>query len=271
VKRNALKGLGDKERRVLAALAALERPAVSVDDAVQELELDRAAANLVLSRLARKGWLRRLRRGVYTVLPLSARSEKAGISEPLATAMHLFGPCYISGWTAAEHWDLTEQLHNAVVVYSPKPQRRAMQTIGGVNYRVRRIQPGAIFGTTREWSGTVAVEMADIHRTVIDILDAPEMGGGGRQMLDIVRAYWAKQSADARILLRMADRLERGTVFKRLGFTTETFGLADERWFEDCRKHLSAGVSLLDPAGPTRGKIVSRWRLRINVPLPERA
>ncbi len=271
MKRVALKGLGDKERRVLAALAALERPAVSVEDVVKELELDRAAANLVLSRLARKGWLRRLRRGLYTVLPLSARSARAGIDDPLATAMRLFEPCYISGWTAAEHWELTEQLHNSVVVYSTKPQRRAMQAIAGVTYRVRRVRPDDIFGTTRLWAGTVAVEMADIHRTLIDILAAPEMGGGGRQMLDIVRAYWEKPTADARVLMDMAERLERGTVFKRLGFTTEVFGRAEERWFEACRRQLSAGVSLLDPGGPARGRIVSRWRLRINVPPPERA
>jgi predicted transcriptional regulator of viral defense system len=120
------------------------------------------------------------------------------------------------------------------------------------------------------WSGTVAVEIADIHRTLIDILDVPELGGGGRQMMDIVQAYWAEPAADARILLKMAERLQRGTVFKRLGFTTETFGRMDQRWSQACRQHMSEGVSLLDSAGPERGQIVSRWRIRINVPLPER-
>jgi predicted transcriptional regulator of viral defense system len=185
--------------------------------------------------------------------------------------MQLFEPCYISGWTAAEHWDLTDQVHNAVVVYSARPQRRRMQRIGGVNYQVRRIPASNMFGTTRQWSGMVAIEMANVHRTLIDILDTPKMGGGGRQMLDIAVAYWKKPSADARVLLGMAERLGRGTVFKRLGFTTEMFGKADEHWFADCRKQLSSGVSLLDPSGPRRGRILSRWRLRINVPLPETA
>lgn len=267
--RQTWKGLGDKERRVLATLAALERPAVTAGDVVGELGLARAPANLALSRLARKGWLKRLKRGVYAVLPLADRSSGMAIGDPLATAMHLFGPCYVSGWTAAEHWDLTEQVHNTVIIYSARPQRKSAQRIGGVNYRVRRIPASRVFGTTRQWSGTVAIEIADVHRTLIDILDAPEMGGGGRQMLDIARAYWKKPAADASALLRIAERLGRGTVFKRLGFTTETFGRANQRWFEDCRKHLSAGVSLLDPSGPARGRIVSRWRLRINVPLPE--
>jgi predicted transcriptional regulator of viral defense system len=88
-------------------------------------------------------------------------------------------------------------------------------------------------------------------------------------MLDIVRAYWGNPSADSRTLLKIAERLHRGTVFKRLGFTSELFGRVDKRWLEACRTHLSAGVSLLDPAGPVRGRILTRWKLRINVPVLE--
>lgn len=263
------KGLGGREREFIAALAALERPVVTAEDVMTEFLVERGAANLALSRLARKGWLRRLRRGMYVVVPLSARSDQVAIEDPLATAMGLFEPCYISGWTAAEHWDLTEQIHNAVVVYSAKPQRRSTVSLAGVTYRVRRIRSDAIFGTSRLWSGTVAVEMADVHRTVIDVLDSPEMGGGGRQMIDIVRAYWSKRDADPHVLLSMAVQLGRGTIFKRLGFTTERFGKPDERWIKTCRDHLSAGVSLLDPAGPARGPIIARWGLRINVPMPD--
>ena len=259
--------MGAKEREVVTALAALERPVVTADDLVSKLALDRGAANLVLSRLARKGWLHRLRRGFYTIVPLSTRSDHPAMEDPLATAMRVFEPCYISGWTAAEHWDLTEQVHNAVVVYSGRPQRRSTQTLGGVNYRIRRIDHSAFFGTVRVWSGTVPVEMADMNRTLIDILDAPAMGGGGRQMIDIVRAYWTKPTADPEALLGMAKRLGHGALFKRLGFTTEQFGKPDERWLTACRDHLTAGVSLLDPGGPVRGPIITRWRLRINIPI----
>lgn len=264
---DAIKGLGDAERQIVVALSALERHTVTADDVVSAFGVRRVAANLVLSRLARKGWLRRLRRGVYSVVPLSSRSGRPPIEDPLAVAMQLFAPCYVSGWTAAQHWDLTEQIHNAVVVYSAKPQRRSTQPIGGVTYRIRRVPEHAIFGTMQIWSGTVAVQMATAHRTVIDVLDAPDLGGGGRQVIEIVRAYWSRSLAEPRTLLELAVRLGRGTVFKRLGFTAERFGHVGESWLRECREHLSAGVSLLDPSAPAGGRIVSRWRLRINVPV----
>lgn len=260
-------GLGEREREVLSVLAGLERPAVSADDVLSHFDISRKSANLTLSRLARKRWLRRLRRGAYSVVPLSSRSTHPVIDDPLATAMALFSPCYISGWTAAEHWDLTEQISNTIVVYSAKPQRRSSQKLGGVRYRVRRVPDKAMFGTTRIWSGTTAVEMATVHRTVIDVLDAPEMGGGGRQTLDIVRAYWQRPDADAESLLDLATKLGRGSVFKRLGFTAEQFADPGEEWLARCRDGLSAGIALLDPSGPRRGRIVSSWRIRVNIPL----
>ncbi len=264
-----VRGLGETERAVLSALAALERPTVTADDVVRRFDVSRQAANLTLSRLARKGWLRRLRRASYAVVPLSSASGQPVVEDPLAVAMDLYSPCYISGWTAAQHWELTEQIYNAIVVYSARPQRRSSHQVGGVTYRVRRVPNDAIFGTTKVWSGTVAVQMATVHRTVIDVLDAPEMGGGGRQTLDIVRAYWRRRDADPDVLFDLATKLGRGTILKRLGFTAERFGRPSESWLEACRARLSAGVSLLDPAGARRGPIVSRWRLRINLPLDE--
>lgn len=258
-------GLGDLERRALTQLAALERPVITAADL--DLAPSRQAANLILSRLARKGWLQRLRRGAYAIVPLSSDSRVPALEEPLAVAMRIFPPCYISGWTAAQHWDLTEQIFNSIVVYTAKRQRRSVQTVGGATFRVRTVRPGAIFGTTRVWFGTVPVDFATIHRTLIDILDAPEMGGGGRQALDIIRAYWTRKEADPDALFELAVKLGHGAVFKRLGFTAELFGAPRPAWIEACRNHLSSGISLLDPSGPKTGRISSRWRLRINLPM----
>lgn len=267
--RASLKGLGESEREVLTALAALEQPTLSVNDVLERFDRSRQAANLILSRLARKGWLRRLRRGVYSIVPLSSSSSQPVVENPLAVAMRLFKPCYISGWTAAEHWDLTEQIYNVVVVYSSRPQRKAIQEIGGVKYRIRRVPEDTIFGTTRLWYGSVPVQMASPERMIIDILDAPEMGGGSRQTLDTVRAYWRGTRKDPENLMSYAEKLGRGSVFKRLGFTAELFNDPDREWTDRCLKGLKKGITLLDPSGPRRGPTDSRWRLRINVPLED--
>jgi predicted transcriptional regulator of viral defense system len=119
------------------------------------------------------------------------------------------------------------------------------------------------------WRNNRAILVADPHRTVIDVLDWPELGGGGRHSMDIAYAYWKSGKSNPDALMGYASKLNRGVVFKRLGFTAENWGAVDKTWIAECRKHISAGVSKLDPSGPDRGHIVTRWSLRINVPMEE--
>ena len=226
-----------------------------------------AHANKVLSRLAAKGWLVRVGRGVYSVVRLGVVTPEASVDDPLAFAMSLFSPCYISGWTAAEHWDLTEQIFNSIVVVTTRPQRTQQRTIAGVRFVVRVVDERKMFGIARIWSGSRRVDIAEPHRLVIDILAAPKLGGGGRHTLDVVRSYFNSKHCDLDKLINYAEQYGKGVVFKRLGFCAEHFEKAPPAWLERCRAKVSAGLSLLDPSGPKRGRIVSRWGLRINIPV----
>ena len=116
--------------------------------------------------------------------------------------------------------------------------------------------------------GSRAIEIADPSRMIIDILDLPRFGGGGRHTLDIINQYWQSEMRDQNILLKYALRYKRGTIFKRLGFLAEELKApVSKEWYETCRKNLSKGISYLDPDGPAKGKIVSKWNLCINLPL----
>ena len=265
---NILKGLGTKERDILRILVASGKPAFAVQDVLERLGVSRAYGNLMLSRLQKKGWLQRVRHGVYSIVPLHSQTGEPLPEEPLAIAMSLFTPCHISGWTAAEHWDLTEQVSNALVVCTEKRQRGALQTLGRVKY-LTRFTKDTDTGVTNIWEGSSRVRIADPSRLVVDLLTSPKLGGGGRQTLDIVRAYWRSEHAHGETLLSYAHRLGSGALFKRIGFTAERFGRVSEKWMRECRSGLSSGISLLDPSGSKRGRIVSRWNLKVNVPLPE--
>ena len=263
-----LRGLAVRERRLLSDVIASEKPTVSAADVVQLLGVTRTHANLMLSRLCKKGWLQRLKRGVYAPVPISSKTDKPIPEDPFAVASALFAPCYISGWSAAEHWDLTEQISNTVVVITSRRLRSTKHLVARLRYRTKYISEDLLFGTTKVWFGAVPTELADPHRTIVDVLSWPDLGGGGRQTLDIVRAYWKSEHANPDRLLEYAQRLRNGALFKRLGLTTELFADPGDEWSARCRRGMTKGVALLDPSGPRRGKIISRWRIRLNVPLP---
>jgi len=245
-----------------------ERTTISADDVQAARRCSRSTAHQILSRLERKGWLHRLRRGVYAVVPLGSLEREPAIENGWLVAMAVFRPSFISGWTAAEHWDLTEQVFNTIAVVTTAKQRRTTQAIGGVRFRTRTVADSLFFGARSVWLGSAPVQVADPSRTLIDIADLPKLGGGGRHMVDVVRAYWRSEHHNPDLLLDYAKRYGRGAVFKRLGFLAETLEapVAGD-WLEKCRAHISQGITSLDPDAPPTGSIISKWNLRVNLPL----
>jgi len=263
------RGLSARERAVLATFMRKGRVTIDGKDVAKEFALSRPLANKILLRLEQKGWLQRGKRGVYIFVPLSSMSPETMPEDPWTLAMELFSPCYISGFSAAEYWELTEQIFNVVVVFTARPQRKTIQKLANITFRTHHIPESNIFGTKKVWRNNKAVLVADPHRTTIDVFDSPECGGGGRHSLDIAHAYWKSGKADPDILLQYALKLNRGVVFKRLGFTAELWGSAHKDWTKKCIEHISSGISKFDPSGPDKGRILTRWKLRINLPLEE--
>ena len=138
---------------------------------------------LRLRRLALKGWLLRLKHGVYTIVPITSTIATPAIENAWLLAMDLFYPAFISGWSAAEHWNLTEQIFNSISVSTMTPQRESIQLFGNVKFRTKLLNKEQFFGTKKIWFGSNVVEIADPSRMLIDILDLPRFGGGGRHMV----------------------------------------------------------------------------------------
>lgn len=262
-----LAGIGQAERQVIDTMTRQGKLVIRPGDLETELGYSRAHSNLILSRLCQKGWLQRLKAGTYRVVPLGTGSLNPMPEDAWAIAMELFSPCYISGWTAAEHWELTEQIFNSTVVFTGLKQRKKDQSIAGLNYRTKFISKDIIFGTKKIWSSNKPILIADIHRTIIDVIADPEIGGGGRHTLDIVKAYWQKKEASPETLWQYAQKLQNGAVFKRLGFIAEKIIPLPDDWLEKFHTKINTGIINFDPNGASLGPIITKWGIRINIPL----
>jgi len=261
-------GLSTSERKIISHFSALEQNTINADDLIKLHTCKLETANKILSRLTQKGWLQRLKHGVYTIVPLSSETATPAIENIWPLAMDLFSPAFISGWSAAEHWNMTEQIFNSVSVATLSPQKKSIQIIGNIKFRTRLLKKGQFFGTKIVWFGSKKVEIADPSRTIIDILDLPRFGGGGRHMIDIFKQYWNSDMYDSNLLLNYALRYKRGAVFKRLGFLAEKLNApVSEKWLKTCHNNISKGISCLDPDSPKTGNIISKWNLRINLPI----
>ena len=251
-------------RARLAAVLRATKEVVSIDATAQTLGLDRSAAAKLLSRWRQQGWLRRIGYGLYVPVPLDLAGSAQVVEDPWVLVPTLFGQCYIGGWTAAHHWELTEQLFNETVVFTTRRISQKRVTAQGVVFLLHLAAKSRLFGLKSVWRGTARVSISDPTRTLIDMLAMPATGGGIDHAADCVAAYLKGPTRDRALLIRYAEQFGNGAIFKRLGFLAET-RFHDEELAAASRARLTQGYARLDPALSCR-QLVTAWRLWV----PER-
>ena len=257
-------GISAAGRGELTAVMGRGRRFVGVDEAAAALNVDPKTSAKKLARWAEEGWLRRVRRGLYIAVPVDAEDPKAWSEDALVIATAVWSPCYFTGWTAANHWGLTEQVFRTTVLKTTGRVRTSTVWLLDHEYMVSHVaEPFMEWGLESFWHDERRLRIADPARTVVDILDAPRLGGGIRHAGEILAAYLNEHDPDR--LVAYGDRLGNRTVFKRLGYLLEAMGRGELGLLDACRKRLPSGVSLLDPDGPRSGPRSSTWALRVNV------
>jgi predicted transcriptional regulator of viral defense system len=260
-------GISEAHRRRVDELHRRFQGPFSVAESAELFRIDRPRARRLLAHLAAQGWLSRVRRDTYITVPLGAERPAEWREDPWVVAARVFAPGYLAGWTACEHWGLTEQIFRDVQVVTARRLRHRVQEIQGTRFRAKTVAPDRLFGTKVDWRGQSRIEVSDPSRTVVDLLDDPALGGGIRHVAEIVATYFGSEHRDDRLLQDHARRLGNRTVWKRLGYLLERLTIDAPELTKACREGMSAGISLLDPSAGTKGPVLKRWNLRINVTL----
>lgn len=238
-----------------------------VERAAEELELPRRKTAILLASLVRRGWLVRVRRGLYLVPALEASPDRSPVVEdPWVLANALYAPCYVGGWSAAEHWGLTEQIFRSIFVISAGNIRRSMEQVLGVEFRVVRVRRSRLRHAVPIWRGTERVLVSTRAGTVADALASPDWVGGIRPLADMLVAFRESGKWDPSALLAALKSGGRGAGYKRLGFLIETLLPAEVSLSVACERKRTTGYVRLDPAVPERGRLNRRWGLWVNVP-----
>lgn len=214
-----------------------------------------------LERLQNKGWIRRIRRGRYAVVPLSSGQDHSPQLHEFVVAMELVSPAVIAYWSALNHHGMTEQLPRIVFVATDHPVRRQPGDVLGVTYRIVSLKPDKFFGVMKDWIDETLFSVTDREKTIIDGLDLPQYVGGVSEITKALTGSW--KALDEKKLRKYAAKIGNSAVAKRLGFMMETLGLGDVEAFRKAIP-LATGFSPLDPTMPKHGKYNRRWGILIN-------
>jgi len=226
----------------------------------------KVAATNTLGRLVKKGWLQRLERGLYMIIPLEAGPERLWSENAFVLASNLIFPGALAYWSALRFWNMTEQIPRIQFIQTTK--RKRSLTIQGVEFHFIYVLERYFFGISTRKIDDVQFTVTDREKTIIDAANRPELSGGIIQLAQSLKT--SVNSIDWEKLNSYLVQWGGGVVVKRLGYLVETLSLPIPdrvstiyHW----QTMISKGISQLEPGSGRSGPVVTRWKLQINVPL----
>ena len=243
--------------KVLDGLA--RRKVFSVEEAERISGIDKNVLKVILSRLEKKGWIERIEKGKYMVIPLGARKGEYTLNEFVIGSL-LVNPSAIAYWSALNYHGLTEQIPATVFVQTTSRKKKQKLKIFGVRYRIVRVKKEKFFGIERVWIEGFQVNVTDREKTIVDCLDKPEHCGG---VIEVAKAL-KHGEFDFEKLSEYAIKIGNSGVVRRLGYLCDVLGLQINLPEIKARNYL-----LLDPTMPKKGEVSSKWKLIVNLDVGE--
>ncbi|WP_273285594.1 type IV toxin-antitoxin system AbiEi family antitoxin domain-containing protein [Methylibium petroleiphilum] len=253
-------GLSATSREQLSTLLRDSPSVLTAGQAASALGMTHTAAARRLAAWSRAGWLARVRRGAYVPVPIESASADVALDDPWSVAGAMFAPCYIGGWSAAEHWGLTEQIFRSLCVMTTQRPRNRKPVLRKARFELHTVPEAHFIGLKAIWRGSTRVQVSDPARTLIDMLANPALAGGIRHLVEMLGSLLHDQPREAAKLGAYAVKLGIGSVFKRLGFLLQRDHPDQAALIALCRQNLSAGYARLDPALPA-DRLATAWRV----------
>jgi len=214
------------------------------------------ATKMLLSRLEKSGWIERIEKGKYMILPLGTKKGKYTLHEFVIGSM-LVRPAVIAYWSALHHHGLTEQIPRTVFIQTTGRKRCSVKEVFGLEYRVVRVRPYKLFGSKKEWLDETEVLVSGPEKTIIDCLDRPDLCGGVVEVAKAIRSA----SLDMKKLAEYASRIGNTGAGRRLGFLLDRY----QKSSAGLTRPSARNYLLLDPTMPPEGKRNGKWRLIVNL------
>ena len=214
-------------------------PVFGVDDVCHITGKDRKYAKLKLSRMHKKGLVKRIMRDKYT------RKRN-----PFVIASHLYQPSYISYWSASQFYGYTDQLPITIKVVTDK----ARESFDFDNVRFDFIKSKNIFGfrTIRIAEGRIYI--ADPEKLLIDAVSRPDLMGNEGEVLNVYESV----SPNTKKLIKYLKHQSVLSVTKRVGSLIEFTQRIDiSRAFTLDRNYTKGitGLSMSDD-------LLKKWRIK---------
>ena len=219
--------------------------------------LSPGSLKVLLYRMEKEGWVERIEKGKYLIIPLGAEKGRYTINE-FVIGYGIVKNAAIAYWSALNYHGFTEQIPNTVFIQTTSRKKEPQIEIFGVRYRIVRITETKFFALQKIWIDDAEVWITDPEKTVADCLDKPQYCGG---IVEVAKALQNEDEIDLDKVIEYAIRMENSAILKRLGSLCDRLAIP----VKIPQDYLAKGYPLLDPSIHRKGKANRKWKIIENV------
>lgn len=259
--------LGELETQFFAYVQLRKKEIVHTGELSSILKISRSQERDLLRRLARAGWIMRLKQGLYLVpqkLPAGGKwrpSEYLILSKLMEDSSATYQIC---GPNAFNFHGLDNQIPNIIYAYNNKISGE--RKIGGLTFSLIKVEDARLGGTFsfKTPDGVEAVYSSKARTLLDSVYDWSRFNG-------IPRGYgWIRNAnrADkdlAKELVKVTIKFGNQGTIRRIGFLMENMGLSPTL-LNKLNKALNRTSSLIPwiPNKTARGFVNKKWGLIVN-------
>ncbi|NYZ60328.1 hypothetical protein H0O01_01370 [Candidatus Micrarchaeota archaeon] len=213
---------------------------------------DEKSLLVILSRMAKKGWLLRLRKGIYLV----SEPPAPAIRDIFVVSTYCF-PGYNAFSSALYLHGLTDMVPFEVLVATR--HESGVKTFG--QYTVRAVALKDRFMGSMLQQGRV---VSTAPKTIYDCLTHPELGGGHTQIMKAIHEANMDESG-WKELFYYAEKFESHAFYQRLGYLLSLLpkkSRATKGAIRLCAQKAKSNIYL---SGRGKGAYIPEWKLIDNV------
>ncbi len=259
------KNISTQSGRLLNYFNRLDKSCFFYEEAFDALpQSNRNSVKALLSDMAQRGLLMRLKEGVYYIIPYEKDAASFMPDWHLVAGNLVGDAAYYIGYYSAL------QIHNVITQPSLKEQvvvskqfRPSVLTIKDVPFQFIYHNTNHFFGSKKVWIDDYhKVQCSDLEKTIIDCLFKPEYAGG---IVEVSKAIFiSRKDINFTKLLEYAQKFQSQAVIKRLGFLLELLEISTPI-IDELRKIETASYVQLDTELPKSGALIKRWNIQQNL------
>jgi predicted transcriptional regulator of viral defense system len=211
------RSLSKAEAKVILDLEWRGQKFISAADLRSMLGASEGYAKFLAHRLVHKGWLERIRPGLFRLIPADRGPDGIADTNALAAGALLASPYFYSFGTACTHHGFTEQVFTEAYIATRAPKRST--SVQGVRFVFVPMPEKMFFGFNDVDVLGEKVTMATNERALLDAVDRPRLSGGIGEVSRIVAKAATQISWPT--LVNLARRWNESAVVQRLGYVVD--------------------------------------------------